>query len=216
MLPVVPAKIARLITSALWRVQQCVNNALVTRPLRKRDPKPALVIMFFSMLYVFCKKVVINSYIGRLDHISQFVDRNAHRMKKMVLCASCSLAVVIRGGKSMRNLATIFDKKSYKKFALPYPHNAYPADLLPLWSLSTPHPGQCCFVGGQKWSSRTSTFFFPGEGGGGVLKVVNICIYELSFIQKLDMAKSIFLNIFVQDCRSKFQGELKHKSLQLL
>ena len=63
MLPVVPAKIARLITSALWRVQQCVNNALVTRPLRKRDPKPALVIMFFSMLYVFCKKVVINSYI---------------------------------------------------------------------------------------------------------------------------------------------------------
>ena len=70
MLPMVPAKIARLITSALWRVQQCVNNALVTRPLRKRDPKPALVIMFFSMLYVFCKKVVINSYIGRLDHIS--------------------------------------------------------------------------------------------------------------------------------------------------
>ena len=55
MLPMVPAKIARLITSALWRVQQCVNNALVTRPLRKRDPKPALVIMFFSMLYVFCK-----------------------------------------------------------------------------------------------------------------------------------------------------------------
>ena len=144
------------------------------------------------------------------------MDRNAHRMKKMVLCASCSLAVVIRGGKSMRNLATIFDKKSYKKFALPYPHNAYPADLLPLWSLSTPHPGQCCFVGGQKWSSRTSTFFFPGGGGGGVLKVVNICIYQLSFILKLDMAKSIFLNIFVQDCRSKFQGELKHKSVWLL
>ena len=62
----------------------------------------------------------------------------------------------------MRNLATILDKKSY-------PHNAYPADLLPLWSLSTPHPGQCCFVGGQKWSSQTSTFFFfAGEGGGGV------------------------------------------------
>ena len=70
----------------------------------------------------------------------------------------------------MRNLATIFDKKSYKKFALPYPHNAYPADLLPLWSLSTPHPGQCCFVGGQKWSSRTSTFFFPGGGGEGGVK----------------------------------------------
>ena len=62
----------------------------------------------------------------------------------------------------MRNLATILDKKSYKKFALPYPHNAYPADVLPLWSLSTPHPGQCCFVGGQKWSSQTSTW---GEGG---------------------------------------------------
>ena len=70
MLPMVPAKIARLITSALWRVQQCVNNALVTRPLWKRYPKPPLVIMFFSMLYVFCKKVVINSYIGRLDLIS--------------------------------------------------------------------------------------------------------------------------------------------------
>jgi len=69
-LPVVPAKIARLVTSVRWRVQQCVNNALVTRPLRKRDPKPALVIMFFSMLYVFCKKVIIHSYIGRLDLIS--------------------------------------------------------------------------------------------------------------------------------------------------
>ena len=167
MLPVVPAKIARLVTSALRRVRQCVNNALVTRPLRKRDPKPALVIMFFSILYVFCKKAVIHSYIGRLDLISQFVDRNAHRMKKMVLCASCSLAVVTRGRKSMRNLATILDKKSYKKFALPYPHNAYPADLLPPWSLFTPHPGECCFVGGQKWSSRTSTFFLLGRGGGG-------------------------------------------------
>ena len=70
MLPVVPAKIARLVTSALRRVQQCVNNALVTRPLRKRDPKPALVIMFFSILYVFCTKAVIHSYIGRLDLIS--------------------------------------------------------------------------------------------------------------------------------------------------
>ena len=70
MLPVVPAKIARLVTSALRRVRQCVNNALVTRPLRKRDPKPALVIMFFSILYVFCKKAVIHSYIGRLDLIS--------------------------------------------------------------------------------------------------------------------------------------------------
>ena len=61
-------------------------------------------------------------------------------------------------------------------------------------------------------------FFFAGEagGGGGVLKVVNSCIYQLSFIFKLDMAKSIFLNIFVQDCRSKFQGELKHKSVWLL
>ena len=59
-------------------------------------------------------------------------------------------------------------------------------------------------------------FFFRGGGGGGVLKVVNTCIYQLSFILKLDMAKSIFLNIFVQDCRSKFQGELKHKSVWLL
>jgi len=134
----------------------------------------------------------------------------------MVLCASCSLIVVTRGGKSMRNLATILDKKSYKKFALPYPHNAYPADLLPLWSLSTPHPGQCCFVGGQKWSSWTSTLIFSWGGGGVVFKVVNICSYRLSFILKLDMAKSIFLNIFVQDCRSKFQGELKHKSVWLL
>ena len=137
----------------------------------------------------------------------------------MVLCASCSLAVVTRGRKSMRNLATILDKKSYKKFALPYPHNAYPADLLPPWSLFTPHPGECCFVGGQKWSSRTSTFFLLGRWGrgGGDLKVVNICsLDQLTFILKLDMAKSIFLNIFVQHCRSKFQGELKHKSVWLL
>lgn len=118
MLPVVPAKIARLVTTALRRVQQCVKNALLKRPLRKRDPKPALVIMFFSMLYVFCKKVVINSYIERSDLISQFVDRNANRMKKMVLCASCSLAVVTRGGKSMRNLATILDKSVIRSLHL--------------------------------------------------------------------------------------------------
>ena len=60
--------------------------------------------------------------------------------------------------------------------------------------------------------------FFVGEvGEGGELKVVNICsLDQLTFILKLDMAKSIFLNIFVQHCRSKFQGELKHKSVWLL
>lgn len=47
MIPLVNAQIARLVTSALWRVRFSVNHALVTRPLWKRDPKPALVIMFF-------------------------------------------------------------------------------------------------------------------------------------------------------------------------
>ena len=133
-------------------------------------------------------------------------------MKKMVLCAFCSLAVVTRGRKSMRNLATILDKNSYKKFALPYPHNAYPEDLLPPWSLFTPHLGQCCFRNGPAGLQH----LFSWEGGKGELKVVNICSYQLTFILKLDMAKSIFLNIFFQDCRSKFQGELKHKSVWLL
>ena len=168
MLPVVPAKIARLITSALWRVQQCVNNALVTRPLRKRDPKPALVVMFFSMLYVFCKKVVINSYIGRLDLISQFVDRNAHRMKKMVLCASCSLAVVIRGGKSMRNLATIFDRVirslHFLTHITPIQRTCYHYGLSPRHT-----PVNVVSSGVRNGPAGLQHFFFPrGRGEGGV------------------------------------------------
>ena len=51
---------------------------------------------------------------------------------------------------------------------------------------------------GQKWSSHTLAFFF---GKGGVFVVASYSDFK-SFILKQDMAKSVFLNIFVQDCSS--------------
>ena len=37
--------------------------------------------------------------------------------------------------------------KSVENFALPYPQNACPADMVPLWPFPSPHPDQSCFVG---------------------------------------------------------------------
>ena len=59
--------------------------------------------------------------------------------------------------------------------------------LTPPWSM--------LFTGCQKWFSHTLTLFSWGKG-----KVFVVASNFKSFILKQDMAKSIFLNIFVQDC----------------
>lgn len=52
--------------------------------------------------------------------------------------------------------------KSVQNFALSYPQNAYPVDLVPRWRLPSHHPGQCMlFRRAQKWSSNV---FLEGEG----------------------------------------------------
>ena len=46
--------------------------------------------------------------------------------------------------------------KSVENFALSYPQNAYPVDLVPLWRLPSHHPGQCCSYGVR---NDPATFF---------------------------------------------------------
>ena len=86
--------------------------------------------------------------------------------------------------------------KSVKNFALSHPQNACPADLVLLTPPLTP-PWSVLFTGGQKWSSHTLTLFPWGKG-----KVFVVASDFKSFILEQDMAKSIFINIFVQDCSS--------------
>ena len=81
----------------------------------------------------------------------------------------------------------IGQKKFLKNFALSYLQNAYPADLVPLWSK--------LFSRDQKWSSRASKFNFLR--GWGIIVVATAFKH---FILKLDMVTSNFLYIFVQDC----------------
>ena len=61
--------------------------------------------------------------------------------------------------------------------------------LTPPWSM--------LFIGDQKWSSQTLTLFSCGKGEGFV-----VTSDFKSFILKQDMANSIFLHIFAQDCSS--------------
>ena len=61
-------------------------------------------------------------------------------------------------------------------------------------------PWSNLFSGDQKWSSRTFVFTF-GAGEGWVGGVFVVTSAFKSFILKLDMGNSIFLNIFVQDWR---------------
>ena len=61
-------------------------------------------------------------------------------------------------------------------------------------------PWSNLFSGDQKWSSRTFVFIF-GAGEGWVGGVFVVTSAFKSFILKLDMGNSIFLNIFVQDRR---------------
>ena len=81
----------------------------------------------------------------------------------------------------------IGQKVFIKNFALSYLQKAYPADLVPLWSK--------LFSRDQKWSSRTSKFYF--SRGRGIIVVASAF---RRFIFKLDIVTSNFLNIFVQDC----------------
>ena len=104
--------------------------------------------------------------------------------------------------------ATIFDKKccwEFCTFLSPerisrYYGTAMAPPLAPPWS--------DLFIGHQKWSNRTLTVFFfyfflgggwRGGGRGWEGGVFVVASAFKSFILKLDMGKSIFLNIFVQD-----------------
>ena len=61
--------------------------------------------------------------------------------------------------------------------------------LTPPWSI--------LFIGDQKWSRQTLTLFSCGKGEGFV-----VTSDFKSFILKQDMANTIFLHIFAQDCSS--------------
>ena len=75
-------------------------------------------------------------------------------------------------GNKCTSYVTILDKKGWD-FALSYPQNAYPADLVLLWPLPSPHPGQICLFGirndpaGLQQCFFFFFFFFGGGGGGG-------------------------------------------------
>ena len=54
--------------------------------------------------------------------------------------------------------------KSVENFALSYPPNAYPMDLVPLCPLHLPHPGQSCFIGIRNDPARHQHCFFGRKG----------------------------------------------------
>ena len=79
-----------------------------------------------------------------------------------------------------------------------YWQDAYQAGLVqlhPVWPPLT-QPVSMLYSQGQKWSSRTSTLFFGGRGKKEVpiMSSTIVCLRALT-------VTSIFLNIFVQDCR---------------
>ena len=71
----------------------------------------------------------------------------------------------------------------------------YPVDLVPLWPLLSPHPGQSCLVGIRNDPAGLQHCFLGEEEG-----VFVVDSDFKSFILKVDIVTSIFLNIFVQDC----------------
>ena len=92
--------------------------------------------------------------------------------------------------------------KSVENFALSYPQNAYPVDLVPLWRLPSHHPGQCCSDGVRKY---TATFFWRER------VVFAVASAFRSFIFKLDIATCIFLNVFFFQNLSTEQGLLPER-----
>ena len=88
--------------------------------------------------------------------------------------------------------------KSVENFALSYPQNAYPVDLVPLWRLPSHHPGQCCSDGVR---NDPATFFWRERGVFAVASAFR------GFIFKLDIATCIFRNVFFP--------KLKHRTRSL-
>ena len=55
--------------------------------------------------------------------------------------------------------------ESVENFALSYPQNAHPADLVPLWPLPSPQPGQSCLVGIRNDEPDLKIVSFSGGRG---------------------------------------------------
>ena len=112
--------------------------------------------------------------------------------------------------------------KSVKNFALSYPQNAYPVDLVPLWRLPSHHPGQCWMKSVKNFALSYPQNAYPVDlvplwrlpshhpgqcCSDGVrndpatffwreMGVFAVASAFRSFIFKLDIATCIFLNVF--------------------
>ena len=107
----------------------------------------------------------------------------------MILNVLCLLQLEDKGNwESSYNL-----EWKVKNSALSHPQDTHPVNLVPLWALPLPYPGPCYSI----WS-RNDTAKLPVWEVGELFIIA--CALN-SFIFKLDMRMSIFLNIFVQDCR---------------
>ena len=73
---------------------------------------------------------------------------------------------------------------------------AYPLDLVPLWLLPSPDPSQHCSVEVRNEPAKLQHCLFGGTWG-----VFLVASTSKSFTLKLDVETSIFLDIFVHDCR---------------
>ena len=73
---------------------------------------------------------------------------------------------------------------------------AYPLDLVSLWPLPSPHPSQYCSVEVRNEPAKLNIVFL-----GAQAEYFVVASDFKGFTLKLDVEASIFLNIFVQDCR---------------
>ena len=90
--------------------------------------------------------------------------------------------------------------KSVTNFGLSYPQNTYPADLVSLWPLTSPHPGQCCSVEIRNDPAGLQHWFFWGGRGESV--VVGCKYFQQLYLETSHgSAHFNFLNTFVHDCR---------------
>ena len=85
--------------------------------------------------------------------------------------------------------------KNVKNFALSYPQDFHPADLVPQWPLPPPHPCQCCSVRGRNDPAGLQHCF--GDEGESICDCQ--CFWELFLEIRHDNVH--FLIIFVQVCR---------------
>ena len=105
------------------------------------------------------------------------MDTCKHRIR--LLCdrnrVGVGYGVIIRSLKSWT--------KSVKNFVVSYPQNAYPADWVPLWLLSSPHPGQSCLVEVRNYLNQEFNSIFWGNGECSDLS----CQCFENLVLKLDM-----------------------------